>query len=193
MSGPSMGDRVYRISPVTTRSLSLHATLVRLAQDLAEAVLDAVRAASMSELAVVIHPRDARRTPGRLRSPTSATARSIAAPSDTVRTTRARRARATPIRREPVSLAEAVDLTEAYPNVAIIDPASVLAAVDQSTSRPEIVSTPTDDAVVAPAPEEARAPAARTGEDVLRSAGGEAVLRRRRSPRTSDVPGGATP
>jgi len=177
---------------VTTRRLSLHATLVQLAQDLAEAVLDAVRAASMSELAVVIRPRDARRTQGRPR-PTSATARSIAAPSDTVRTTRARRARATPIRRGPVSLAEAVDLTEAYPNVAIIDPASVLAAVDQSTSRPEIVSTPTDDAVVAPAPEEARAPAARTGEDVLRSAGGEAVLRRRRSPRRSDVPGGATP
>jgi hypothetical protein len=155
-------------------------------------VLDTVRAASMSELAGLIHPRDARHTQGRPRHPT-ATARSIAAPSDTMRTTRARRARATPIRRvEPVSLAEAADLTEAYPNVAILDPASVLAAAEQSTSRPEVVSTPTDDAVVAPAPEEARAPAARTGEDVLRSTRGEAVLRRRRSRRSSDVPGGAT-
>jgi len=192
MSGPSMGDRVYRISPVTTRRLSLHATLVRLAQDLAEAVLDAVRAASMSELAEVIRPRDDRGAQGRPHRPTSATARSIAARSDTAPTPRARRA--TPIRPgEPVSLAEAVDLTEAYPNVAIVDPASVLAAVERFTGRPEIVSPRTDDAVVAPAPEEARAPAARRGEDVLRSAGGEAVLRRRRSPRTSDVPGGATP
>ena len=182
---------------VTPRRTSLRATLDLLAHDLAEAVLAAVRGASLTELAELLEP-PADRSP---RARPTATAR-VPAPrlhpgaSSPARSAR-RSARALrPPRRGPMQQLELLPHVEAYADVAILDPAAVLGGpTSPQDDAPRVPIAPTTS--IAPREHAAALsasrtdPVARPGEELLRATGGGVVLRRRRPPNRSVAPEGA--
>jgi hypothetical protein len=172
---------------VNPRRTTLRATLDLLTHDFAEAVLRAVRSATLDELAAMLGSRGA---PRLARRSTAAPSRPDAALAGPARPRRAGRPRALSTARQAAPLAELVEHTEAYPDVVIVDPVAVLARRVPNPSAPPVAATVPDDeddqAAIVPTSRDAAAPPTRPGEDVLRATGGGLVLRRRRSPRASE-------
>ena len=158
---------------VNQRRPSLREALHQLTLGFAEGVLDAVRTASFIDL-VALFDQETHPSPAARHRP----ARARPVP----------RRRTTPAQPEPSGDATAEPIDPAT----IIDPASVLAALERAAERMPRDAWPlnqeeTPAAVVPPfSSTEHASPAPRAGEDVLRTTAGGLVLRRQRRP--SPVP-----
>ena len=193
-------DRTYRSGarPATTRPLvnprrpPLRPTLDALSQAFVDAVLLAVRRTPLAELAGALDLARSRANP-RPVAPEAVRAprRSEAAPSSAP--ARFRRANRAPPAAPRYQLELPLDPSNAYPEVAIVDPAAVLGGLQPLENAPGAPIVPADKAQslptsppapapVSPSPPAASSPPLRPGEDILRAAGGGLVLRRRRSP-----------
>jgi hypothetical protein len=75
---------------------------------------------------------------------------------------------------------EPLDEGEAHPDVLITDPLAVLAAIESARSASEPARVTPPEMPRAPEAQPARLALARADEEIVRSAGGGSVLRRRR-------------
>jgi hypothetical protein len=165
-----------------------------------QAVLDAVRSASMRELAELLelespsgrgHVTDAS-------SPSWEDEPTLPAPAPPSRSARGRTS--PPPRRRMRPLESLPPPPDAYADVTIVDPEAVLAPRDESLSAtpaaedgPRAPIASPNDVGADPAPERAPDPKVGPGEEILRSSGGGVVLRRRGPPAPSGAQGGEAP
>jgi hypothetical protein len=169
---------------VTRPFTPLHDALQALAEEFGHAIVRVVRETSLHELA---EAREFARVPivGRADRPATA---SLPADARTPapRVVRLRRTRPVSARREkPAQLELLLDRADAYPDVAIVDPAALLDGAPPAEDAAGRAIAPEEAPEVPPAPETAPAapaarPAMRPGEELLRGAGGGGIVLRRR-------------